>query len=171
MKKIVLSLLTLAILFSTTSCATIFGSHKSSNLTVESSTPIRVKLVSDEGMVINKTTPFSIHELDRSSSYTLKINSDDYYSDDIYIGKKLRPLAILNLICALCWVIDFVTGNMWDHKQHYVFIDVADLERKKAMNLPEFKTEVSVLIKGADEDIAPAEMKAHRTVKFRKQAV
>lgn len=155
-----------------TSCATIFGGGSSSRLTVESDNPLQVKVVSEDGNVSRKTTPFTM-ELDRSQNYSVKLISDVYESDDIYIGRKIRGLAFVNLFCLLCWAIDLVTGNAYTHKRHHVFIDTKELIKKKAEaiedNKNKFTARVDVTITGTDpEEEEEAMVKLHKDLQFSK---
>jgi hypothetical protein len=167
LKNLILIFLT----FSMVSCATIFGSGTSSRLTVESDVPLKVKVLSDEGSVITKTTPFNI-EMDRQQSYTVKLLADKYESSDIFIGKKVRGLAFLNLLCILCWAIDLATGNAFTHKKHHIYIDTKDLELKKAEaidnNNNKFTARIDVTITGTDESQEPAIVKMHNEMEFSK---
>jgi hypothetical protein len=167
LKKLVLVFLA----FSMVSCATLFGGGTSSRLTIESNVPLKVKVLSDEGSMITKTTPFTI-EMDRQQSYTVKLQADQYESDDIYIGKKLRGLAYINLLCLLCWAIDLATGNAFTHKKHHVYIDTRDLELKKAQALDQnknkFTARIDVTITGTDESQEPAVVKMHNDMEFSK---
>ena len=167
LKNLILIFLT----FSMVSCATIFGSGTSSRLTVESDVPLKVKVLSDEGSVITKTTPFNI-EMDRQQSYTVKLLADKYESSDIFIGKKVRGLAFLNLLCILCWAIDLATGNAFTHKKHHIYIDTKDLELKKAEaidnNNNKFTARIDVTITGTDESQEPAIVKMHNEMDFSK---
>ncbi len=171
MRRIINLALIIIVAFSTTSCATLFGGGRSSQLTVESDTPLKIKVQAEEGAIETHTTPFTM-ELERSQSYTVRIATDGYESNDIFIGKKIRGLAWLNLACLLCWVIDFVTGNAYTHKKHYVYIDTKDLIRKKASAIEQAKDKfiatIYVLLEGRDPDQEEARVKAHREVEFHK---
>lgn len=165
MKNIKLLALTFILLITTTGCATIFGGGSDENLSVESSEPLKIKIVGSDGQVIHKSTPFSI-QMERGQNYTVKIQSDKYESDDIYLGRKVRTLAFLNLFCLLCWVIDFATGNVWEHKMHHVFIDTKDLNLKKAMGLNSFDSLITVNIKGTEPGKDKAETQISGNVHF-----
>ena len=157
---------------SMTSCATIFGGNESSRLTVEADKDLKVKVISDEGEIVTRTTPFTVN-MDRSQTYTVRLMSDEYESNDIHIGRKLRGLAIANLVCLLCWVIDLATGNAYTHKQHHIFIDTQELTRKTAEAIEEeknrFTARVDVTITGTDpEATEESVIKAHRELEFNK---
>jgi len=160
------------LVLSMTSCATILGGNQSSRLTIEANSPLKVKVISDEGEIITRTTPFTV-DMDRSQTYTVRLVSDQYESNDIHIGKKLRGLAIANLVCLLCWVIDLATGNAFTHKKHHIFIDTDELSRKTSEAIEEnknrFTARVDVTITGTDPDAEEeAVVKAHKKMKFHK---
>jgi len=166
-KNLKILVLIFSVAFLSTGCATIFGGGSDEILTVESSEPLKIKLVGSDGQVINRTTPFTL-DIDRSQNYTVKVQSDNYESQDVYVGKKVRVLAMFNLLCILCWAIDFATGNVWEHKMHYVYIDTADLDRKKAMGLKEFDSLISLQITGKDPDKEFAQSKISGKINFKK---
>ncbi len=161
------SLLLVLVLFSSTGCATLFGGGSDEKLSVESSAPIKVKIIGSEGQIINKTTPFTI-DIDRAQNYTVKVQSDEYESQDIYVGRKVRSLSILNLFCILCWGVDFATGNIWEHKMHHVFIDLNDLDKKKAMGSSTIDALITLNIIGKDPSAKTASMKLSKVVLFNK---
>ena len=148
-----------------TGCATILGGGSDEKLTVESSTPLRIKVVGSDGQVINKTTPFTI-DMDRGQNYTVKVNSDKYESEDIFINRKMRTLSIFNLFFILGWAIDYATGNIWEHRLHHVFIDTKDLEMKKTLNLESFDTKFSIEITGKDDSKDLAKSRLSRRIHF-----
>ena len=88
MNKLKSLFLVLVVLFSTTGCATIFGGGSTEVINVESSSPIKLKVVGSDGEVTIKTTPFS-HQITRSKEYTIKLFSDQYESSDIFINKSV----------------------------------------------------------------------------------
>jgi len=111
-------------------------------------------------------------EMDRSQTYAVRLASGEYESNDIHIGKKLRGLAIANLACLLCWVIDLATGNAYTHKQHHIFIDSKELVLKKASAIDQgknkFTARVDITITGTDPDQDKAMVKTHRKLEFSK---
>lgn len=167
MKNLKVLLLVSVVTFLTTGCATLFGGGSDEIITVESSEPLKIKVVGSDGQVVNRTTPFTLN-VERNQNYTVKVQSDQYESQDVYIGRKVRSLAILNLLCILCWGIDFATGNVWEHKMHHVYIDTNDLERKKAMGLDNFDSLISLEITGKDSDKEFAKSKMSGKVNFRR---
>ncbi|MDA0772432.1 MAG: hypothetical protein O3C63_05770 [Cyanobacteria bacterium] len=171
LKKISKVLVCCLLVFSITSCATLFGGGESSRLTVESDAPIKVKVISSEGEIVTRTTPFTV-EMDRSQTYAVRLASGEYESSDIHVGKKLRGLAIANLACLLCWAIDLVTGNAFTHKKHHIFIDTKELVLKKASAIDQgknkFTARVDVTITGTDPDEDEAMVKTHRKLEFSK---
>lgn len=167
MKKTkILSLIILVVLL-TSGCSTLFGGSSIEHLTVEADQPLRISVIGTNGQKITKTTPFTT-EIQRKYDYTLKIRSDVYESENIFLNKKIRTLSVFNLLCLVCWAVDFVTGKVWEHEQLYVEFDTRDLERKKAMGLDSFKSDVYVTITGLDENKEPAKIQAHKTIKFTK---
>jgi hypothetical protein len=165
-------LLVLVVLFSTTGCATIFGGGSMENLSVESSSPIKVKVIASDGETFTRTTPFT-YDMSRKKTYTIKLVSDQYESSDIHLDKSVRGLAFINLLCLLCWGIDFATGNVWAHERKYVYIDTKDLERKKASlnsNLEKIEALITILIEGKDDRFEPGKAQVSNKIEFHRIA-
>ena len=59
LKKLLLVLL----VFSLSSCATLFGSGKESVLSVESDKPLKISVISDDGLKTTRKTPFTVEQL------------------------------------------------------------------------------------------------------------
>ena len=90
---------------------------------------------------------------------------------DIYIGKKLRGLAFINLISPIPWIIDIATGNAWEHKLKYVYIDTNELERLKSesnSNKKDIVAKINIRIEGKDSDKESGVVQAHKKIKFTK---
>jgi hypothetical protein len=161
-------LLILVVLFTTTGCATIFGGGSSEILSVESSSPLKIKVVSSDGETFTRTTPFT-YDMSRRRTYTIKLISDQYESSNIHLDKSVRGLAFLNLVCLLCWAIDFATGNVWAHERKYVYIDTKDLDLKKASsnsNKEKIEALITILIEGKDDRFEPGKAQLAKKIEF-----
>jgi hypothetical protein len=97
-------------------CATLFAGG-SETLTVNSE-PSGARVTMQTGETLG-TTPFTA-TLDPSRSYTLTFNRAGYSPTTVQVARKVDGIAFLNLLCVLCWGIDFATGAVWGLESNHL---------------------------------------------------
>lgn len=138
-------------------CATIFTSS-SQNISVDSNPKGATIIVNTTGgiQVFEGTTPASVH-LDRKNKYVVIVNLEGYREERIQIGQTLNPITIVNLLFWPGFIVDLVTGAVWnlDPDQLFVTLQTASLDGEK--------DQLYVLVSWADSNgevfIVPVEMK------------
>lgn len=116
------SVLSLALVFGLSGCATMFASGPEPvTLTSE---PSGARVTTQTGMTLGVTPVTTQLE---PKSYVLTFNKEGYEPAAFTLGKKVDGAAFLNLLCVLCWGIDFATGALWglDTNQAHVTLSPA----------------------------------------------
>ncbi|HEX2078752.1 MAG TPA: PEGA domain-containing protein [Longimicrobium sp.] len=116
-------------------CATLFASG-TETVSINSE-PEGARVRTQSGQTLG-VTPFTT-QLDPSRRYTLTFEREGYENTVFELGRKVDGIAFLNLLCLLCWGIDFATGAMWGLEENEINVT---LQRRTAM-LEERKTEIA----------------------------
>lgn len=124
-KRLLATALTTAVL--TSGCATLIGGGPS-EISVNVQEPRRDLEVRLEGIqsgetIIQRTPEFTV-PLKRSSDYKVTVRSPLYQTQEIRIGRSIRPVFWLNFITVvpLGMIVDAVTSNMWEHTPNRVTV-------------------------------------------------
>lgn len=116
MRKVGTGLLVALLVLAASGCATLFaGGNESVTFNSE---PSGARVTTQTGQTLG-TTPFTT-SLDPSRSYTLTFARDGYSPATVQLGRKVDGIAFLNLLCLLCWGIDFATGAVWGLEENAV---------------------------------------------------
>jgi PEGA domain len=97
-------------------CATLFAGG-AETVSIDSE-PDGARVTTQNGQTLG-STPFTT-QLDPSKTYVLTFARDGYDNATFTLGKKVDSIAFLNLLCVLCWGIDFATGAIWGLDTHEV---------------------------------------------------
>lgn len=120
----IISALTIVLLI--TGCASIFSGGPSW-LSVETNpSNVQIKLYGiQNGETITKTTPCRV-ELNRNSDYKVVVETPHYKSDEVIIRRKIQGWFWGNILLGgiVGMVIDGASGNIWDHNQHLLTMDL-----------------------------------------------
>jgi hypothetical protein len=92
------------------------------------------------GEKFSKVTPFKV-ELSRSSDYKIIVQTPHYKSEEIVLRRKITGWFWGNLLIGglIGMGIDGLSGNMWDHNQHVVSLNLetlADAPETVKLNIP-----------------------------------
>lgn len=76
---------------------------------------VRIAPVSGGEALIRRTPEFTV-SLARSTDYTVTVRSPLYETQEIRIGRSIRPIFWLNFLSVLPFgmIVDAVTSNMWE---------------------------------------------------------
>lgn len=66
-------------------------------------------------------------ELSRAKDHRITAKQPGYEPTDANLRRSFNGVAVLNLICVLCWGVDAVSGGLWNFDRDAV---VVELERK-----------------------------------------
>ncbi|HEX5724968.1 MAG TPA: PEGA domain-containing protein [Longimicrobiaceae bacterium] len=116
-------------------CATLFAGG-SETITVNSE-PSGAQVTTQTGQTLG-TTPFTT-TLDPSRSYTLTFTRQGYAPATVNLGRKVDGIAFLNLLCLLCWGIDFATGAVWGLEDDTINVTLSRGGGGLAANFVEYK--------------------------------
>jgi hypothetical protein len=89
-------------------CATLFAGGNET-VTIDSDPP-QARVTAQNGQVLG-TTPLTTSL--KPADYVLTFTKDGYNPTTYSLTKKVDGIAFLNLLCVLCWGIDFATGAVW----------------------------------------------------------
>lgn len=116
-----------------TGCATLIGGGPS-EFSVNVQEPRRdleVRLVglANNETIIQRTPEFTV-PLDRGSDYKVTVRSPSYKTQEITIGRSIRPVFWLNFLTVLPvgMLVDAMNGAMWEHNPKQVTVK---LERER----------------------------------------
>lgn len=120
--------LCLCIPFFLLGCATICGGP--SWLSMETNPKnIEVKITGlQNGEEMTKVTPFKI-ELSRNSDYKIVVQTPHYKSEEVILRRNVTGWFWGNILIGGIFgiAIDGLSGNMWDHNQHVMSMDLQTL--------------------------------------------
>lgn len=128
--KVLRYLLLLLVVSVVASCATMFAGGKDA-IRLESE-PAGAVVTTHNGLQLG-VTPFTT-SLD-PDDYILQFALEGYQPQTYSLGKKVDGVAFLNLLCVLCWGIDFATGALWGLDEDYVKVSLAPADNETAMNM------------------------------------
>ena len=96
-------------------CATMFaGGAKTVRIESE---PAGATVTTQNGLTLG-TTPL-ITNL-RADNYVLRFSMEGRQDASFALNRKVQGIAFLNLLCVLCWGIDFATGALWGLDEGFV---------------------------------------------------
>jgi hypothetical protein len=96
-------------------CATMFASG---NDTVRlESEPPGATVTTQNGMILG-STPLTTSL--KPDDYLLRFALEGYQEQTFALGREVESIAFLNLLCVLCWGIDFATGSVWGLEDDFV---------------------------------------------------
>jgi hypothetical protein len=124
-KKHLRSLLLHAALLGTvfTGCATIFtGSSETIGITSE---PGEAKVYVN-GSYMGES-PVSV-SLKRDHDYNIMVKKEGYHTASSIVRRSFNPVAILNLLNPICWLVDVLTGALWVFEQDHINLDLEPLK-------------------------------------------
>jgi hypothetical protein len=108
MTRFMRPLLCLSVIAGMSGCATLFaGGNETVNI---DSNPSGAVVTTQQGLTLG-TTPFVANLVPRD--YILTFTLAGHNPGNYVLAKKVDGIAFLNLLCVLCWGIDFATGAIW----------------------------------------------------------
>lgn len=116
MRRLALVVLIAAMGMWSTGCATLFASG-TETVSIDSE-PDGARVTTQNGQTLGNT-PFTT-QLDPARSYVLTFTREGYETATYNLGKKVDGIAFLNLLCLLCWGIDFATGALWGLEENTI---------------------------------------------------
>lgn len=96
-------------------CATMFSGGNDS-ITLESE-PSQATVTTQNGMTLG-TTPLTTSL--KPDDYILTFSREGYTPATYALSRTVDGVAFLNLLCVLCWGIDFATGALWGLDDDFV---------------------------------------------------
>jgi hypothetical protein len=118
MRQIRLAILAVTVI-GLSGCATMFASG---NDTVRlESEPAGATVTTQNGMTLG-TTPMTASL--KPADYVLRFALPGYQDQTYALGKKVESIAFLNLLCVLCWGLDFATGSIWGLQDDFVRVSL-----------------------------------------------
>lgn len=106
-------------------CATLIGGGPS-QFAVNVEVPrrdleVRLEAVSTGETIIERVPEFTV-PLQRGTDYKVTVRSPQYQTQEIRIGRTIRPIFWANFITVVPvgMIVDAVTGNMWDHAPNQI---------------------------------------------------
>lgn len=123
-KRLLTTVLTTAVL--TSGCATLIGGG-SSELDVDVAEPrrdleVRIENLSSGETIIQRQPEFSV-SLSRASDYKVTVRSPLYRTQEVQIGRSIRPVFWLNVLnLGVGMIVDAATSQMWQHRPQKVNI-------------------------------------------------
>ncbi|MNK59343.1 hypothetical protein D3C87_784460 [compost metagenome] len=110
-----------------TGCATLIGGSPS-EVSVNVQEPrkdleVRLQGIQSGETIIQRVPEFTV-PLNRSSDYKVTVRSPFYQTQEIRIGRNIRPIFWLNFLTVvpLGMIVDAVTHNMWEHSPNRVTV-------------------------------------------------
>lgn len=102
-----------AVLF--TGCASLFASG-AETVRIESE-PAGATVTAQNGHTLGVTPLITTLE---PKNYVLQFSHPGYSPASYALSRKVDGIAYLNLLCLLCWGIDFATGAVWGLEEEFV---------------------------------------------------
>lgn len=127
MKKIVKFALLGVIVFSTTSCASIFCGTKA-KVTFDCNVKEGVSLLIDGVKHYDVSFPFTTKIKRGFDDSVVKAEAESYFPETLVIDKKFNPISIINLCDVLGWGIDAATGAITKPANSHYFIEMKKQE-------------------------------------------
>ena len=81
------------------------------------------------------TTPLQV-SLKRDQDHMIMVKKEGYEDASATLVRKFNPVAILNLISILCWVVDAVTGGIWKFERNALTVTMEPLTPSAAPTKP-----------------------------------
>ena len=101
-------------------CATLFAGG-SETVRIESE-PAGATVTTQNGLTLG-TTPLLASLKPRD--YVLQFAKPGFGAATHALSKKVDGIAFLNLLCVLCWGVDFATGAVWGLEEEFVKVTLA----------------------------------------------